>query len=164
VTLALCFLAAPLAAPGVAAAAPASVTPVLECIAPDPAGGFIAVLGYSNPSSTSVTVPRGAKNKFTPTRYDGAQPTTFLPGRQRGVFSVRITHPHVKWMLQGTQLVLVGSAPTCPPSTEMPGSGNGTGPAIGLLAAGVVGLVMARRMTTRLSAVPRRPVQNADHA
>lgn len=174
VLLALCCFAVPLAGPGVATATPASVIPVVDCITVDRSGDFTAVLGYSNPSSVSVTIPHSSKNKLTPTRYDGNQPTTFLPGRQRGVFSVRITTPHAKWMLQGSTVVIDTKASRCPPATEMPGTGNGTGPAIGLLAAGVVGFVLLQRVRKRLTdAAPATPsahssvhssVQENDHA
>jgi hypothetical protein len=115
-------------------------------------GAYTAVLGYDNPSGSKVTVPRGASNKFTPTRYDGNQPTTFLPGRQRGVFSLTVDHPSVKWKLDSSTLRLDRNATRCPPSTEMPEQGNGTGIAVGLLAGGVLGVFLVRRMQRRLTA------------
>jgi hypothetical protein len=137
---------------GVAAAADATVLPVLSCVVPQSSGGFTAVLGYSNSSGSSVRIPLGAKNKFTPTRYDGNQPTTFLPGVHQGVFSVRVTHPSAKWMLGSTKLFLDdAAAPRCPPSTEMPEEGNGTGPAVALLAGGALGVVLLRRLRRRLA-------------
>jgi hypothetical protein len=42
-----------------------------------------------------------------------------------------------------------GSAATCPSSTELPEEGNGTGPAIALVAAGLVGGVVVQRARRR---------------
>jgi|SRR4051794_16646757 len=148
----LLAVAGPIAPAGAAAAADSTPVPLLNCVIPQSSGGFTAVLGYSNSSGTTVRMPLGAKNKFTPTRYDGNQPTTFLPGEHRGVFSVRVTHPSVKWMLGSTKLPLdAAAAPRCPPSTEMPEEGNGTGPAVALLAAGALGVLLIRRLRNRLS-------------
>lgn len=151
VALALLVAAVPLGSSGMAAAAPA-VTPVLECVVPQGSRTFTAVLGYSNTSARTVTVPFGSSNKLTPTRFDGGQPTSFLPGRHRGVFSVRVDHPSVTWMLQGTHLRLDPDASRCPPSTEMPGDGNGTGPVVAVGIAGVVAALLVRRMRGRLDA------------
>src|SRR4051812_114932 len=148
----LLAVAGPIAPAGAAAAADSTPVPLLNCVIPQSSGGFTAVLGYSNSSGTTVRMPLGAKNKFTPTRYDGNQPTTFLPGVHQGVFSVRVTHPSAKWMLGSTKLFLDdAAAPRCPPSTEMPEEGNGTGPAVALLAGGALGVVLLRRLRRRLA-------------
>jgi hypothetical protein len=154
-SLALWVFAVPFVGNSVASAAPSSVTPItpiVECVAVNSSGGYTAVLGYSNPSSTSVTIPHGASNKLTPNKYDGDQPTTFLPGRQRGVFSVTVDHSNVKWRLQSLTLDLDEGVTPCPPSTQMPEQGNGTGIAVGLLAGAVVGVFMIRRSQRRLGA------------
>ncbi len=151
--LALLVAAAPLTGTGVASAAPSTITPVLECVVVHGSGSYTAVIGYSNDSGETVTVPYGAQNKFTPTRFDGSQPTTFAPGRQRGVFSVTVDHPSVKWMLEDATLWLDADGPRCPPPTEMPADGNGTGLAVGLGVAGLVGLALVRRMQRRTTPV-----------
>jgi hypothetical protein len=155
--LALVVAAAPLTGTGVATAAPPAptITPVLECVVVHDAGSFTAVIGYSNDSGQTRTVPYGAQNKLTPTRFDGSQPTTFAPGRQRGVFSVLVDHPSVKWMLEDATLWLDADGPRCPPPTEMPAEGNGTGIAVGLGVAGLVGVALVRRVQRR--ATPAAP-------
>jgi hypothetical protein len=171
-SLALCVFAVPLAGTSIAAAAPSPITPIIECVVVHPSGGFTAVLGYSNSSSASVTVPRGPANKLTPTKYDGNQPTTFLPGRQRGAFSVTVNHPSVKWKLQGLTLHIDDNATRCPPSTQMPEQGNGTGIVVGLLVGAAVGVFLIRRMQRRLiadaaatsPASPHHPDLEADDA
>jgi hypothetical protein len=168
--LALCVLALPLTATGVAAAEPVGITPVLECVAVDPDGGYTAVLGYDNPSAGSVPVPHGQENRITPGHLQGSQPTSFLPGRQRGVFSLTVEHgaPVLRWTLDGTTAVLSPRGEGCPPATEMPVDGNGTGLAVGLGAAGLIGVVLVRRMQRQVAvadpslAGPARPED--DHA
>jgi hypothetical protein len=54
------------------------------------------------------------------------------------------------WHLDQDDLIAHhGSASACPPSTELPEAGNGTGPAIALGAAGLVGVVVVQRARRR---------------
>jgi len=154
ILLALCCFAVPLAGNGIAEAAPSSITPVLECVVVSPSGEYIAVMGYENLSSTSITVRHGSSNKLVPSKYDGNQPMTFLPGRHHGVFSVTVTNATPRWKLLGKSLVVSRNATPCPPSTEMPEQGNGTGIVVGLLMGGVIGGLMIRRLQRRLSGDP----------
>jgi hypothetical protein len=166
--LVLGLVAGPLSGTGVAAAETRSVTPVIECVILHPGGGYTAVLGYDNPSTGTVTVPVGPENKITPASAVGGQPDTFLPGRQRGVFSLTVANgtPTLRWTLDGSTASVQPRESTCPPPTEMPADGNGTGLAIGLGAAGLVGWLVVRRTQRRTAAAavagPVHP--EADHA
>jgi hypothetical protein len=54
------------------------------------------------------------------------------------------------WHLEGTNLAArLGTAKACPSSTQMPVEGNGTGAAIALVAAGLVGTVAVQRARRR---------------
>ena len=142
-----------LALPGTASAAGA-VTPVLNCTKPAAGGGFTAVVGYDNTTGQDVTIPYGKQNRIVSGQYDGAQPTLFEAGRHDGAFTVTITSSSATWTLGRTQLLVKPSeAPACPSSTELPEEGNGTGPAIGLAAAGVVGAVLVHRANRRARAL-----------
>ena len=79
-----------LAAPGTALAV-GEVRPVVDCVRKNPDGSFTAVLGYTNRSSSPVTVPLGSRNKVTPAASDGRQPTTFQPGTKQGAHTVTLT-------------------------------------------------------------------------
>ena len=137
------------AAPGTATAA-GEVTPVLNCTKPAAGGGFTAVVGYDNTTGQDVTIPYGKQNRIVAGQYDGAQPTVFEAGRHDGAFTVTITTSSATWTLGRTLLLLKPSeAPACPSSTELPEEGNGTGPAIALAAAGLVGGVMVHRVNRR---------------
>jgi hypothetical protein len=138
-----------LGAPGTASAA-GTVTPVLNCTTPAAGGGFTAVVGYDNTTGETVTIPYGKQNRIVSGQYDGAQPTVFAAGRNDGAFSVTITSSSATWTLSGQQLLLKPSqASACPASTELPEDGNGTGPAIGLVLAGVVGAIAVNRFRRR---------------
>ena len=83
------------------------------------------------------------------------QPTTFKPGTYHGVFALTISAYDIwsspGWTLDGDRLDAYDAygASACPPGTQMPSVGNGTGVAIGLLAAGVVGAILVRRHVRR---------------
>jgi hypothetical protein len=142
-----------LALPGTASAK-GTVVPLLDCVVVNRDGSWTAVFGYRNTSSSPVSIPRGAQNKVTPVRYGTPQPTTFEPGTHHGAFTVPVSRgAGPMWHLDGTNLAArLGSATACPPSTELPEEGNGTGPAIALVAAGVVGAVVVQRARRRAMA------------
>lgn len=144
--------AALIATPGTASAAD-TVTPLLNCTITNPDGSFTALLGYDNPTSQAVTIPFGKENRVVSSRFDGFQPTTFKPGRYNGAFSVTVTNTSATWTLGTTPLLIKPSGTSaCPPSTELPSDGNGAGPAIALVAAGVIGVAALQRVRRRASA------------
>jgi hypothetical protein len=119
------------------------LTPLLDCVTRS-GSGFTAVLGYAN-SGTATEHARGADNAISPAALDGAQPTKFSSGTHHGVFAVTVTGSSATWTLEGTTLVIGPTSAACPPGTELPAEGNGTGPVLALVAAGLLGgLVVAR--------------------
>jgi len=146
--------------PGVAAAAPpggltpghGQVTPLVDCVVLDGADAFTAVFGYAN-SGTATQHLTGAANRITPAAYDGTQPTKFASGTHHGVFSVRVTGTSASWTLGGSMVTSTAASAACPPSAQLPAEGNGTGPVIVLVVAGVVGVAALVRRGQRLSRV-----------
>ena len=136
--------------PGTASAA-GEVTPVLNCTKPAATGsGFTAILGYNNVTDQEITIPFGMQNRFVSSRFDGHQPTVFQPGRHDGVFSVTITAPSATWTLGDTPMLIKPSeAPACSADTQLPADGNGTGAAVALGVAGVVGAAVVHRARRR---------------
>jgi hypothetical protein len=63
-----------------------AVRPVLECVTNHGDGTYTAYFGYKSDNPSPVSLPIGAKNKFSPTLAERGQPTVFQPGRQVGVF------------------------------------------------------------------------------
>ena len=132
------------------ASAAGTVTPVLNCTSPAPGGGFTAVVGYDNGTGQEVTIPYGKQNRIVAGSYDRVQPTVFAAGRHDGAFTVTIGSSSATWTLGQTLLLLKPSeAPACPSPTELPEEGNGTGPAIVLVLAGVFGVVTVDRVRRR---------------
>ncbi|MGE0158263.1 MAG: hypothetical protein AB7T31_02555 [Gemmatimonadales bacterium] len=55
-------------------------------------GTYTLSFGYMNRNpETVVEIPLGERNYLEPARFDGVQPSYFIPARQRGVFAVTIT-------------------------------------------------------------------------
>ncbi|SET98682.1 hypothetical protein [Geodermatophilus poikilotrophus] len=141
------------AVPG-AASARGTVVPLLDCVVANDDGSWTAVFGYRNTSSSPVRIPTGPRNKVTPATVGSPQPTTFQPGTHRGAFTVTVARgAGPMWHLDGTNLAARrGTATACPSSTQMPADGNGTGAAIALVAAGLVGTVAVQRARRRAPA------------
>jgi hypothetical protein len=144
--------------PGVAGAAPnrsgpPDVVPVVDCVVRHDDGSWTAVFGYDNRTGATVEIPVGPANQVTPAGHGSPQPTTFAAGVRHGVFSVTVTRGGGPvWHLGRTNLAARKADTACPPPTQMPAEGNGTGVVIGVAVAGGVGAVLLRR--SRRHAVP----------
>jgi hypothetical protein len=79
------------------------VAPFLEGWYHNEDGTYTYSFGYLNLNDYVVELPHGEANFIEPSQYDGAQPTTFLPGKHRGVFAVTVpasqTNVDVWWTL-----------------------------------------------------------------
>ena len=142
------------ATPGVASAG-GTITPLVDCYTTSGSQTTL-VLGYANTKGSSANYDVGGNsNHWTPAQYDGDQPGTFDVGVHHGVYQVTLPSSALSttsWTL-GSTTVNIGSAAraagTCPAGTTLPATGNGTGPAIALAAAGLVGVVAVRRSRRR---------------
>ncbi|TFV62170.1 hypothetical protein E4P41_07935 [Geodermatophilus sp. DF01-2] len=148
-----------LAAPGTASAN-WKVQPILDCHVENQDGSRTLVVGYTSYTRDGWRIQHGKKNGLFPSRLQGVQPTVFESGTVHGAFTVRVTAAELgagaRWELDGYVLDFAaasGTSPACPSSTELPEEGNGTGPAIGLVAAGMVGAVLVHRANRRARAL-----------
>ena len=152
------------AVPGTASAA-GSVVPIVDCYRDNGNGTFWVVLGYDNTTGSAKTYNYGTANQVYPTRLQGQQPKTFAKGTVHGAWRVQLTYSEIffqnaRWVLNGQTLqysYYVQYATVCPPTTVLPADGNGTGTAVALGVAGVVGagvLYRFRRKLARLSDTP----------
>jgi len=66
------------------------VAPFLEGWYENEDGTYSLSFGYLNRNDEVVVIPLGEGNSIEPAQFDGMQPTTFLPGRHRGVFAVTV--------------------------------------------------------------------------
>ena len=144
--------------PGVAGAAPGrsgppDVVPLVDCVVTHADGSWTAVFGYDNRTGAAVDIPVGPANKVTPAGYGVPQPTSFAPGVRHGVFAVTVPRGGgPMWHLGSTNLAARKADTACPPATQMPADGNGTGLAIGVAVAGGVAAVVLRRSRRRAAA------------
>ena len=141
------------ASPGTAsAAATYTVKPVLNCYKENADDSWTVVVGYVNSSRKTVNIPRGADNQAYPSKFASLPPTSFKPGTDNGAFTVVVSlsalYSGARWVLDADTLDYRAAAyypQVCSSSTEQAEEANGTGPAIGLAVAGVVGAVLVRR-------------------
>jgi hypothetical protein len=62
------------------------LTPVLECSWDNGDGTRTLVWGYDNPTTSTLNIDIGNKNRMSPGAEDQGQPTLFQPGRYANVF------------------------------------------------------------------------------
>jgi hypothetical protein len=68
-----------------------AIFPALEGWGPDKGGDNVILLGYYNRNKTQeLTIPIGPDNRIEPGGPDYGQPTYFYPGRQHGVFAIKV--------------------------------------------------------------------------
>ncbi len=120
------------------------VRPIVECIEDIDASRAVAVFSYENQNTTSASIPVGlladTTNIVTGTGVsaNSGQPTSFLPGTQRGVFEVEFNkNDGVRWhlgYLHNDPLVATANSdtPQCSASQKpicdaSPGSNGDTG-------------------------------------
>jgi len=66
------------------------VSPVFDGWEETPDKGRLIYFGYINRNNAETTIPIGPTNSFDGGQADRGQPTTFLPGRQEHVFTVKV--------------------------------------------------------------------------
>lgn len=68
----------------------AVVVPFFEGWYPNDDGTYSFSFGYLNLQQEVVEIPLGENNFIEPAEFDGMQPTTFSPARNRGVFAITV--------------------------------------------------------------------------
>jgi hypothetical protein len=81
------------------------IFPLLDNVAAQDDGTFIAYFGYENKNEFALQVPIGPENYFSPDPINRNQPTTFQPGRsldrRNGTFAVQFKGGVLQWTLTG---------------------------------------------------------------
>ena len=68
-----------------------SITGAFEGWFPNPDGSLNILVGYYNRNTKQeIDIPPGPNNRIEPGGPDQGQPTHFLPGRQWGMFTIRV--------------------------------------------------------------------------
>ena len=112
------LIAASLVAVGFAGAATAQpyrqqgISPIFDGWEELPDHTRLFYFGYINRANTEVTIPVGPANGFGTAPADRGQPTSFLPGRHRHVFTIQSTNPKAKltWTVTTTAGVQTANA------------------------------------------------------
>ena len=140
--------------PGIGTVPTGTITPTLQCLTKGSNGSVTAVLGYTSAAKTTATIAVGQLNQLSPSRLSGKQPSTFQPGAHPGVLSLTMTSSEYMngayWWVDGNVVYFdwarTQNGPFCSPGTTLPANGNGTGIAVGLVAAGLAGVLVVRRV------------------
>lgn len=136
-----------------------TVKGIVDCYRQHADNTFTVIVGYTNTTGAQKTYSYGTANQVYPTRLQGTQPKQFAAGTVHGAWTVKLTYDEIfnqnaRWVLNGTTLQYsyhVQYATVCPPSTQLPADGNGTGTAVGLSAAGLAGAFLMLRHRRRLA-------------
>ena len=161
------------AVPGSASAEAPQVVPLINCYYPHSDGSLTVVLGYRSTYSTTQTIQLGSRNRATPDSYSNSLPTTFEPGPNNGVATLRIAAAHLNsgnaWRLDGTVLDYEAAITTAGPCTQaqLPAFANGATITVLLLLAGLAGVLVVRRisrMALRAGSPDRTTAPGGDHA
>jgi len=142
------------ALPGTASAARKDVDPLVNCYYQHTDGSVTVVLGYRSTYPTTQSIPVGSRNYMTPSKYSSALPTAFKPGTNNGVLTMRIAAADVystSWTLDGTTVSYwnASGAAICT-QAQLPAFANGAAIAGALLVAGLVGVLVVRRVRRNL--------------
>ncbi|GAA1637493.1 hypothetical protein [Actinoplanes couchii] len=138
-----------------------SGSPTCDCVVKNSkTGEYRAVFGYVSNSTATGKIAAGANNRLELTggsgSLDTAVTTRFEPGTHKASFATGWVskNAQVTWSVGGKTVAAHWNRPTCGNDVSLPAGGNGLGPIIALLAAGVVfvlAAVIRRRRVTRSS-------------
>ncbi|MEP6666589.1 MAG: hypothetical protein ABJA81_09100 [Nocardioidaceae bacterium] len=90
------------------------LTPIVNCIWDNGDGTSTVAWGYDNPSTHTLSIDFGGKNKMAPGDDDQGQGTVFLPGLHNNVFVTTITGTNRTWTLGNNKASSSASTPACP--------------------------------------------------
>ena len=97
-----------------------NVTPQLNCVYIDVNGNVVARFGYQNQNGSTVNVPVGGSNYFSPGAQDRGQGTAFQSGTHCDVFDVSFPSvSSLSWYLQGTTITADINSVRCPADLEV---------------------------------------------
>ena len=132
-----------------------------DCVVKDSSTGkYRAVFGYVNNTGATGRIAAGDNNRVEltggATAVDAKVTTTFAPGTHKASFATGWVSKstQVTWKVGGKSVAAHWNRPTCGNDVALPAGGNGFGPIIALVAAGLVFLLAAvvrKRRAARLS-------------
>jgi hypothetical protein len=122
------------------------LTPLVNCIWNNGDGTSTVVWGYDNPSSDTLTIDFGGKNKMATGPDDQGQGNIFLPGLHNNAFTTTFSGTIRTWTLGNNKVSSSASSPACP-TKPVSVIGSGRALLLGIVLALAIGLpvVAARR-------------------
>ncbi|WP_229071072.1 hypothetical protein [Actinoplanes sp. DH11] len=121
-------------------------TPTCDCVVQDSkTGSYRAVFGYVNTTKNTGKIDAGANNRVVLTgstrTVDAKVTTRFDPGTHKAAFATGWISKDTKitWTVGGKTVVAHWNKPTCGRDVSLPAGGNGSGPLLALVVAGLVG-------------------------
>ena len=125
------------------------LTPIVECVWSNGDGTNTIAWGYNNPSSDTLYIDFGGKNKLAPGADDQGQGTVFTPGLHHNTFVTTIAGTNRTWTLGNNKVSPVASTPACP-TKPVSVIGNARALLLGVILMLAVGLpVLASRRVGR---------------
>jgi hypothetical protein len=122
-----------------------SGTPTCDCIVQDTkTNQYRAVFGYVSTASKSGKIDAGDNNKVVVSGskgVDASVTTRFEPGTHKAAFATGWISKDVQatWKVGGKNVTAHWNKPTCGRDVSLPAGGNGSGPILALVIAGLVG-------------------------
>jgi hypothetical protein len=129
------------------------LTPLVECIWNNGDGTSTVAWGYDNPSTDTLSIDFGGKNKMSGGADDQGQGTVFTPGLHHNTFVTTFTGTNRTWTLGNNKASSGASTPACP-TKPVSVIGSGRALLLGIALALAVGLpvIAARREGREVSA------------
>ena len=127
-----------------------SGSPTCDCIVKDSSTGkYRAVFGYVNNTGSTGRIAAGDNNKVELTggssSTEAKVTTTFAPGTHKAAFATGWVSKdtRITWTVGGKTVAAHWNRPTCGNDVSLPAGGNGFGPILAFLAAGVIAAFVA---------------------
>ncbi|MDT7789821.1 MAG: hypothetical protein QOF58_8240 [Pseudonocardiales bacterium] len=90
------------------------LTPLVNCIWNNGDGTSTVVWGYDNPSTDTLTIDFGGKNKMATGPDDQGQGNIFTPGLHNNAFTTTFSGTIRTWTLGNNKVSSSASSPACP--------------------------------------------------
>jgi hypothetical protein len=128
------------------------LAPIVECIWSNGDGTSTIAWGYDNPSTDTLFIDFGGKNKMDPGADDQGQLTLFTPWMHHNAFVTTVTGNRT-WTLGNNKAVSGTSTPACPTKpVSVIGSGRALLLGIALMLAVGLPVVASRLLAREVSA------------
>jgi hypothetical protein len=129
------------------------LAPIVECVWSNGDGTASIAWGWNNPSSHTLHIDVGAKNKLVPGADGQGQATDFEPGINHNIFVTTVEGTSAEWRLGNNKAATDASTPACPTKpVPMFGSARALLLGVALMFAVALPVLVARRNRLKVTA------------